>query len=64
MTFQDLLAYKKIIFISGEDFWNNKIISKRGNLLTDQIRRSSRSVPVTMAEGTEKEFTQNIFTVN
>lgn len=53
MTFQDLFAYKKSlnIFETTKSFSKEEIYS-----LTDQIRRSSRSVPVTIAEAYRKRI--------
>jgi hypothetical protein len=42
MRFQDLLAYKKIIFINDEDFEITKSFQEETYSLTDQIRRSSK----------------------
>jgi four helix bundle protein len=51
MRFQDLLAYKKVVSLAMKIFEITKSFPKEETYsLTDQIRRSSRSVPVTMAE--------------
>ena len=55
MRFQDLLAYKKsfelsmLIFVTSKKFPSEEKYS-----LTDQIRRSSRSVSANIAEATRK----------
>jgi hypothetical protein len=61
MTFQDLLAIKKLFFISGEDFEITKHFQK--DSLTDQIRRSSRVFLLLWLKRTKKIY-QNTFTVN
>lgn len=55
MTFQDLLAYKKSFALAMKIFEISKKFPKEETYsLTDQIRRSSRSVPVTIAEAYRK----------
>ena len=55
MRFQDLLAYKKSFALAMKVFEITKSFPKEETYsLTDQIRRSSRSVPVTMAEAYRK----------
>ena len=55
MRFQDLLAYKKSFALAMKIFEITKAFPKEETYsLTDQIRRSSRSVPVTMAEAYRK----------
>ncbi|MBC5836955.1 four helix bundle protein [Flavobacterium muglaense] len=57
MRFQDLLAYKKSSSLAMKIFEVTKSFPKEEMYsLTDQIRRSSRSVPVTMAEGYRKRI--------
>ncbi len=51
MRFQDLLAYKKGFIVAMEIFELTKSFPKEEIYsLTDQIRRSSRSVTITIAE--------------
>lgn len=55
MRFQDLFAYKKSFALAMKIFETTKLFSKEETYsLTDQIRRSSRSVPVTIAEAYRK----------
>ena len=55
MRFQDLLAYKKAFNLAMKIFKIIKAFPKEEMYsLTDQIRRSSRSVPVTIAEAYRK----------
>ena len=55
MRFQDLLAYKKSFALAMRIFEITKSFPKEETYsLTDQIRRSSRSVPVTIAEAYRK----------
>lgn len=55
MRFQDLLAYKKSFALAMKLFQITKLFPKEEMYsLTDQIRRSSRSVPVTIAEAYRK----------
>lgn len=55
MRFQDLLAYKKSFALAMKIFEISKKFPKEETYsLTDQIRRSSRSVPVTIAESYRK----------
>jgi four helix bundle protein len=57
MRFQDLLAYKKSFSLAMKIFEITKSFPKEETYsLTDQIRRSSRSVPVTMAEAYRKRI--------
>ena len=57
MTFQDLLAYKKSFALAMKIFIITKAFPKEETYsLTDQIRRSSRSVPVTIAEAYRKRI--------
>jgi four helix bundle protein len=57
MRFQDLLAYKKSFALAMKIFEITKAFPKEETYsLTDQIRRSSRSVPVTMAEAYKKRI--------
>ena len=57
MTFQDLLAYKKSFSLAMKIFDITKSFPKEEIYsLTDQIRRSSRSVPVTIAEAYRKRI--------
>jgi four helix bundle protein len=57
MTFQDLLAYKKSFSLAMKIFEITKGFPKEETYsLTDQIRRSSRSVPVTIAEAYTKRI--------
>ena len=55
MKFQDLLAYKKSFALAMRIFEITKTFPKEETYsLTDQVRRSSRSVPVTIAEAYRK----------
>lgn len=55
MRFQDLLAYKKSFELSMLIFVvSKKFPSEEKYSLTDQIRRSSRSVSANIAEATRK----------
>ena len=55
MRFQDLLAYKKSFELAMEIFSISKsFLFEEKYSLTDQIRRSSRSVSATIAEATRK----------
>ena len=57
MTFKDLLAYKKSFSLAMKIFEITKSFPKEETYsLTDQIRRSSRSVPVTIAEAYRKRI--------
>jgi four helix bundle protein len=57
MRFQDLLAYKKSFALAMRIFEITKAFPKEETYsLTDQIRRSSRSVPVTIAEAYRKRI--------
>lgn len=55
MRFQDLLAYKKSFILSMEIFEvSKKFPNEEKYSLTDQIRRSSRSVSANLAEASRK----------
>ncbi|HLP65848.1 four helix bundle protein [Flavobacterium sp.] len=55
MRFQDLLAYKKSFILSMEIFEvSKKFPSEEKYSLTDQIRRSSRSVSANIADASRK----------
>ena len=55
MRFQDLIGYKKSFFLAMEIFELSKSFPKEEMYsLTDQIRRSSRSVPITISEAYRK----------
>jgi len=55
MRFQDLLAYKKGFDLSMKTFEETKTFPKEETYsLTNQIRRSSRSVTITIAEAYRK----------
>jgi four helix bundle protein len=57
MRFQDLLAYKKSFSLAMKIFVITKQFPKEETYsLTDQIRRSSRSVPATIAEAYRKRI--------
>ncbi len=57
MTFQELLAYKKSFVLAMKIFETTKSFPKEETYsLTDQIRRSSRSVPATIAEAYRKRI--------
>ncbi|UPT71454.1 MAG: four helix bundle protein [Flavobacterium sp. JAD_PAG50586_2] len=62
MKFQDLLAYKKSFELSMAIFEITKSYPKEEKFsLTDQIRRSSRSVSANIAEATRKRRYINHF---
>lgn len=55
MKFQDLLAYKKGFELAMKIFKISKLFPKEETYsLTDQIRRSSRSVTITISEAYRK----------
>ncbi|WP_428224248.1 four helix bundle protein [Flavobacterium sp.] len=55
MRFQDLLAYQKGFSLAMEIFEITKVFPKEETYsLTDQIRRSSRSVTITISEAYRK----------
>ncbi len=57
MKFQDLLAYKKSVEVSMKIFEISKAFPKEETYsLTDQIRRSSRSVSTNIAESYRKRI--------
>ena len=57
MTYKDLLAYKKSFSLAMRIFEITKAFPKDETYsLTDQIRRPSRSVPVTIAEAYRKRI--------
>jgi four helix bundle protein len=57
MTFHELLAYKKSFALAMKIFEITKLFPKEETYsLTDQIRRSSRSVPATIAEAYRKRI--------
>jgi four helix bundle protein len=57
MKFQDLLAYQKSFILAMKIFETTKLFPKEEIYsLTDQIRRSSRSVPANSAEAYRKRF--------
>ena len=57
MTLQELLAYKKSFALAMKIFEITKLFPKEETYsLTDQIRRSSRSVPATIAEAYRKRI--------
>lgn len=57
MRFQDLLAFKKSFALAMKIFEiSQKFPKEEMYSLTDQIRRSSRSVPVTIAEAYRKRI--------
>ncbi len=65
MKFQDLLSYKKGFDVAMAVFELSKSFPKEETYsLTDQIRRSSRSVTITIAEAYRKENILSIFIVN
>ena len=62
MRFQDLLAYKKSFSLAMRIFEISKSFPKEETYsLTDQIRRSSRSVPANIAEAYRKRDYQKHF---
>jgi four helix bundle protein len=62
MRFQDLLAYKKSFELSTAIFNTTKSFPKEEKYsLTDQIRRSSRSVSANIAEASRKRRYVNHF---
>tara|TARA_R110002050_G_scaffold196426_2_gene331400 strand:+ start:109947 stop:110144 length:198 start_codon:yes stop_codon:yes gene_type:complete len=65
MKFKELLAYKKSFALAMKIFTIIKSFPKKETYsLTDQIRRSSRSVSSNIAEAYRKEFTQKTLLVN
>ena len=63
MTFQDLFAYQKSVILAMEIFEQSKIFPKEETYsLTDQIRRSSRSVSANIAEAYRKRNYHKHFT--
>ncbi|MFV0377875.1 MAG: four helix bundle protein [Mangrovibacterium sp.] len=57
MDFNELLAYQKAFSLSMEVFWISKTFPKEETYsLTDQIRRSSRSVCANIAEAYRKRI--------
>lgn len=57
MTFQEPLTYKKSFALAMKIFEVTKSFPKEETYsLTDQIRRSSRSVPTTIAEAYRKRI--------
>jgi four helix bundle protein len=65
MRFQDLLAFQKAFNLAMKIFKITKNFPKEEMYsLTDQIRRSSRRVPVTITEAYRKRDYPNIFIVN
>lgn len=57
MTFQELLAYKKSFALAMKIFEITKSFPKEEvHSLTNQVRRSSRSVPATIAEAYRKRI--------
>ncbi|MEZ4792086.1 MAG: four helix bundle protein [Gelidibacter sp.] len=62
MRFQDLLAYKKSFELAMEIFEISKTFPKEEACsLTDQIRRSSRSVSANISESYRKRRYRNHF---
>ena len=63
MDYKDLLAYKKSFELAMKIFEVSKVFPKEEKYsLTDQIRRSSRSVTVTLSEAYRKRvFPKNFF---
>jgi four helix bundle protein len=62
MRFQDLLAYQKSFSLAMRIFETTKSFPKEEMYsLTDQIRRSSRSVPANIAEAYRKRIYQKNF---
>ncbi|MFY8009063.1 MAG: four helix bundle protein [Flavobacterium sp.] len=62
MDYRDLLAYKKSFALAMRIFDVSKQFPKEEQYsLTDQIRRSSRSVTVTITESYRKDVIQRIF---
>ena len=65
MRFQDLLAYKKSFELAMEIYSISiRFPSEEKYSLTDQIRRSSRSVSSNIAEATRKEDMKSILFQN
>ena len=63
--FRDLKVYSLSYKLAMEIFHISKGFPKEEKYsLTDQIRRSSRSVPVNIAEAIEREGIQSILLVN
>jgi four helix bundle protein len=65
MRFQDLLAYKKSFELSMAIFeLSKKFPIEEKYSLTDQIRRSSRSVSANIAEASRKKRYEKHFYLN
>lgn len=61
-TYNDLKVYRLSYEAAMEVFWLTKKLPKEEQYsLTDQIRRSSRSVPANIVEGWAKREYENIF---
>jgi len=61
-SFKDLKVYQLSYSLAVEIFWATKTFPKEELYsLTDQLRRSSRSVAVNIAEGWAKRHFENIF---
>ena len=61
-SFRDLNAYQLSFSLAEEIFHLSKKFSKEEHYsLTDQIRRSSRSIPANVAEGWAKRHFENVF---
>ncbi len=62
MTFKDLLAYKKAFALAMEIYEKSKSFPKNKTYsLTDQVRRSSRSTAINIAEAYAKRRYQKHF---
>ena len=62
MTFQELLAYQKSFALAMKIFRISKLFPKEETYsLTNQIRRSSRSVSVNIAEAYKKKRLSKTF---
>lgn len=61
-TYEDLIVYQLSYKLAMEIFWLSKDFPKDETYaLTNQIRRSSRSIPANIAEGWSKRKYENIF---
>jgi four helix bundle protein len=65
IKFQDLLAFEKSLSLAMKIFQITKLFPKEEMYsLTDQIRRSSRSVPANIAESYRKRIYLKSFYAN
>ncbi len=64
-SFKDLLVYKKAMAVANNVFLLSKKFPREETFaLTDQVRRSSRSIGAQIAEAWENGVMKNIFLAN